>query len=61
MEAAVYWVEKYAGNWPEVEWEKKDLGTLCVIVPNRHVVRPACVHIRSSIETACAFVHVISQ
>ena len=38
VEAAIDWVQKYAKNWPEVEWEKKDLGSLCVIVPNRHVV-----------------------
>ena len=40
VEAAIDWVKKYADNWPEVEWEKKDLESLCVIVPNRHVVRP---------------------
>ena len=38
VEAAIDWVKKCAENWPEVEWEKKDLESLCVIVPNRHVV-----------------------
>ena len=38
VEAAIDWVKECAENWPEVEWEKKDLESLCVIVPNRHVV-----------------------
>ena len=40
VEAAGEWVEKFIDdkNWPEVEWGSKDLSTLCVVVPNKHVV-----------------------
>ena len=40
VKAAGEWVEKFIDdeNWPEVEWGKKELSTLCVVVPNKHVV-----------------------
>ena len=35
---ALHWVKECAKNWPEVEWGAKDLSSLCVVVPNKHVV-----------------------
>ena len=35
---ALQWVADCARNWPEVEWGAKNLGSLCVVVPNRLVV-----------------------
>ena len=41
VKAAGEWVEKFIDdkNWPKVEWGTKDLSALCVVVPNKHVVR----------------------
>ena len=46
VEAAGMWVEKFIDdkNWPTVEWGPKDLSGLCVVVPNKHVVRLLCVN-----------------
>ena len=40
------WVEKFIDdkNWPTVEWGTRDLSALCVVVPNKHVVRLLCVN-----------------
>ena len=63
VEAAIACVKTYASNWPEVEWEKKDLGSLCVIVPNRHVVSQyilcVCVHICHHGNCMC-LMHIMS-
>ena len=32
------WVKKCAENWPTVEWGKRNLATICVIVPSRLMV-----------------------
>ena len=41
VKAAGWWVERFIDdtNWPKVEWGEKDLSALCVVVPNKHVVR----------------------
>ena len=46
IKVAAKWVEKFIDdkNWPKVEWGEKDLSALCVVVPNKHVVRIFCVN-----------------
>lgn len=39
---ALRWVKECAKHWPEVEWGTKDLSSLCVVVPNKHVVGTLC-------------------
>ena len=51
VEAAAMWVERFINdkNWPTVEWDTKDLSTLCVVVPNKHVVSSNVTHSRLNI------------
>lgn len=59
VKAAGEWVEKFIGDkkWPEVEWGKKDLSTLCVVVPNKYAVRliSCTVHSRHLVDLILVF------
>ena len=58
VEAAINSVKMYSKKWPEMEWEKKDLGSLCVIVPNRHVVSPPSMCAKACMNTIFLSIHI---
>ena len=39
IQVVLEWVKKCAQSWPEAEWGRKDLSSLCVVTPNKSMVR----------------------